>query len=175
MSTSSVLSGKATGRKKDNRRRYCPHGVCSLVSYTNTKQLIASLPVWSILPKQEADAEGVAGLLQETECKQGWELRRQRERNHAEVSYLAALFPHGQGRAVGSRLSLPSPALQGIADCSNPWSLTLKFLRRGLAEVVCSARSDDAQSSALHQSEGGAKGGGRKDGRGREERRGGFM
>lgn len=84
MNTSSVLSGKATGRKKNNRRRYCPHGVCSLVSYTNTKQLIASLPVWSILPKQEADAEGVAGLLQETECKQGWELRRQRERNHAE-------------------------------------------------------------------------------------------
>lgn len=81
----------------------------------------------------------------------------------------------GQGRAVGSRLSLPSPALQGIADCSNPWSLTLKFLKRGLAEVVYSAHSDDAQSSALHQSERGAKGGGRKDERGREERRGGFM
>lgn len=57
----------------------------------------------------------------------------------------------GQGRAVGSRLSLPSPALQGIADCSNPWSLTLKFLKRGLAEVVYSAHSDDAQSINLKE------------------------
>lgn len=65
---------------------------------------------------------------------------------------------------MGSKLSLPSPALQGIADCSNPWSLTLKFLKRELAEVVYSAHSER-----------GAKGGGRKDERGREERRGGFM
>lgn len=66
----------------------------------------------------------------------------------------------GGQRAAGS--ACPSPALQGIADCSNLWSLTLESPRRGLAEVVCSTHSDDAQSSALHQSEGGAKEGRKK-------------